>query len=116
MYDHPLYHLVFSHQLRAVYCPIPKAACSSWKSLFRTITGLPQAGVTVIHDRRRNGLTYAWSVERFELMRILFAKSAGYFKFTVCRNPYARLHSSYCHIIAEKPELSDDVERVALRS
>ena len=88
-FDDPFYHLVFSHRLKAVYAPIPKAACTTWKSIFRGAIGLPPStNHAVIHGRRNNGLLYAHNIERPELIRILFSKSAGYFKFAIGRNPY----------------------------
>ena len=117
-YDEPFYHLVFSHRLKAVYAPIPKAACTTWKSIFRAAAGLPPApNYGMIHSRRHNGLLYADAIERAELIRILFSKVGGYFKFVVGRNPYARLASAYMDLVQSRdgklPRGGAGVERIA---
>ena len=100
MQDDPFYHLVFSHRLKAVYAPIPKAACSTWKSIFRASQGLPPtSNYALLHSRRDNGLVYAHAIDRVELIRILFGRNGGYFKFVVGRNPYARLASAYNDLV-----------------
>ena len=100
LFDKPFYHLVFVHPLKVVYCPIPKAACTSWKAYLRREMGLPdETGNAPIHGRALNGLTYANTIEREELIRILFAQTGGYFKFMVCRNPYDRLRAAYRDLV-----------------
>jgi hypothetical protein len=98
MYDTPLYHLIFSDRRRAVYAPVPKAACSSFKAYLRSLDGLPPIALEELHLRRTNGLTYAQSIDRERLLSILFGKNA-YFKFTIVRNPYARLISAYNDVL-----------------
>ena len=95
MSDEALDHFVFSHKVRAVYAPVPKAACSSVKAYLRQIEGLPPASLTVIHDRARSGLNYAVSLDPSALIVALFSKHQGYFRFTVVRNPFTRLVSAY---------------------
>lgn len=117
-HDEPFYHLVFSHSLKAVYAPIPKAACTTWKSIFRAAAGLPPAtSYGMIHSRRHNGLLYADAIDRAELIRILFSKAGGYFKFVVGRNPYARLASAYMDLVQSRdgkpPRGGASVERLA---
>lgn len=116
-HDEPFYHLVFSHRLKAVYAPIPKAACTTWKSIFRGAIGLPPTtNAAVLHSRRHNGLLYADAIERAELIRILFGKTGGYFKFVIGRNPYARLASAYKDLVqshdGKPPRGGASVERL----
>lgn len=82
-----------------MYCPIPKAACTSWKAFLRRELGLPPTSETEIHNRLSNGFIYAGAIEREELIRILFSRQGGYFKFTVCRNPYDRLRAAYRDLV-----------------
>ena len=93
--DGTFYYMIFMRNLRAFYCPVPKASCSTWKTLLRQSLQLPEAqGQLALHNRWTNGLTYAWSIERFEMMEMLFG-TKPYYRFTVCRNPYTRLVSAY---------------------
>lgn len=98
MFDSPLYHLIFLERRQAVYAPVPKAGCSSFKAYLRSIDGLPPISAEELHLRRTNGLTYAQAIERERLIRMLFA-GPDVFKFTVVRNPYARLVSAYADLL-----------------
>jgi len=103
MFDAPLYHLVFSHQAKAIYGPVPKAACSTLKAYFRRAAGLGEIDFDLLHRRRLNGLLYASAIERGELIRLLFT-DAGYFKFTVVRNPFTRLVSAWRDLLAPRDD------------
>lgn len=104
MSDHPLYNLVFSHAAKAVYAPVPKAACTSFKAYLRQIEGLRPAAAELVHSKSRNGLTYADSIDRVALLNILFSKVGGYYKFTVVRNPFHRLVSAYRDLLAPRED------------
>lgn len=91
-------HLIFSHGLKAVYCPVPKAGCSSWKAYLRQAIRLPKVDLQTLHDPEKNGLTYSWMVNRETLVRALYGYPC-YFRFVFVRNPYARLASVYFDLV-----------------
>jgi hypothetical protein len=100
--DHPLDDLVFSHPSRSVYAPVPKAGCSSIKAYLRRIEGYAKdLDVERLHNKRLNGLSYASSLSRGQMVNALFARN-GYFKFTVVRNPFARLVSAYVDLLSDR--------------
>lgn len=103
MFDSPLYHLIFLESRRAVYAPVPKAACSSFKAWLRALDGLPSIPVEALHFRRTNGLVYAQAIERERLLRLLLG-GPEVFKFTVVRNPYARLVSAFADLLQPDSE------------
>jgi hypothetical protein len=105
--ESPFNHFIFSPLLKVAYCPVPKAACSSWKAYFRQAIGLPPTDAQTLHDRERNGLTYAWMIDRETLLRAFYGYPS-YFRFVVTRNPYTRLASAYFDLV-------NPVERDGLR-
>ncbi len=118
MFDRPFNSLIFCLPLRVVYSPIPKAACSSLKAYLRRQMGLPDApNVESLHNRRTNGFSYPQTMDPEELCRALYGRSGRYFKFTVCRNPYARLVSAYKDLVASRSpgRLRGDAAVEALR-
>ena len=96
--ENQLDHLIFSHELKAVYCPVPKAGCSSWKAYLRQAIRLPKVDSRILHDPERNGLTYAWMMHRETLLRALYGYPS-YFRFVFLRNPYTRLASAYFDVV-----------------
>lgn len=98
----PLDELIFSRRLRCVYAPVPKAGCSSMKAYLRRLEGYSnELDVLELHDKRHNGLTYAPSLSRAQMVDALFGNRA-YFKFTVVRNPFARLVSAYRDLLTDR--------------
>ena len=84
---------------KAVYCVVPKSACTSWKAFILNITGKVEPkdqerlyGLAHILDyHEKIGLRYLHSytpARRENILRM-------YFKFLVVRNPYTRLLSAY---------------------
>ena len=112
-FDGTFYYMIFAPHLRAFYCPVPKASCSTWKTVLRSSLQLPEAHRQLdLHNRWTNGLTYAWSMERYDMMEALFGPKAFY-RFTVCRNPYARLVSAYRDkIVPEDTPIKEAVGRL----
>ena len=105
----PLSHAVVSHRCKAVYFPIPKAGCSSIKSLLRKAEGLPPTDPDGLHDRERSGLMFPHMIDLQDFHRLLHSprddrERGHYFRFTVCRNPYARLASAYLDKVAGKED------------
>lgn len=99
---HPLDELIFNHQHRFVYAPVPKAACTSIKAYLRRVDGYAnELDAGQLHDKRRNGLSYASSLSRPQMVNALFARD-GYFKFTVVRNPFTRLVSAYRDLLTHR--------------
>ncbi|GJD09935.1 Carbohydrate sulfotransferase 14 [Galdieria sulphuraria] len=83
-----------SEKLKIVYCPIPKAASSTWKYLIRCQEGVEDYwNLTAAHSRATSGLKYLIDYPSEEIERIL--TSPEYLKFTFVRNPYTRLLSCY---------------------
>lgn len=112
--DAPINQLIVLHSLKTVYCPIPKAGCSSWKAYLRRQLGLsPLSTLGDIHNRRVNGFLYMDQIQLSEVLKILYDRNIGYFKFTVCRNPYSRLYSAWNDLLkGEAPRLPGAAELV----
>lgn len=114
MDDAPINQLIVIHSLKTVYCPIPKAGCSSWKAYLRKRLDLPPLkSLGDIHDRRVNGLLYLDQLELYEVLQILHDRRRSYFKFIVCRNPYSRLYSAWNDLLkGDTPRMSGAAEFV----
>lgn len=115
----PFYNIVVCGPLKTVYCPIPKAANTSWKEFFRGALGLPPAPERgLIHNRTSNGLVYTSAIASHELVNMLFAKTSGWFKFVIVRNPYERAFSAWCDKLSGRglpPPLRDDLDLLKYR-
>jgi len=85
--------LFVSDERKYIYCPIPKAACSSWKLTLLRLTGKDLSNVTNIH---------LWRMTDKILKRALHYNTTQletrlkkYFKFMFVREPLERLVSAY---------------------
>lgn len=83
-----LQRIIVSHQYRLIYCPIPKAACTTWKTVLN-----PGRAVTEsyhIHGSRP-GFVALSTLSLGDRSHVL----DSYFKFTFVRHPLSRLLSVY---------------------
>ncbi|MGK7899521.1 MAG: Stf0 family sulfotransferase, partial [Xenococcus sp. (in: cyanobacteria)] len=95
----PLSYYFINHNLRIVYCSIPKNACTLFKNLIvdnsdnKEEYELSQQNVHQFLANRRGNI--------FPLLSCL--ESPDYFKFVILRNPFARLASAYLDKFAKHP-------------
>ncbi|CAI5497300.1 unnamed protein product [Closterium sp. Naga37s-1] len=84
-----------SERLSAMYCFIPKVACTSWKVWFRTYHRLPNpASIDWAHAPGANGLPELWfAFNEAEALRALSDRRL--FRFVFLRDPFARVASAY---------------------
>ncbi len=89
------YHeFIYLPGVKAIYCSIPKVACTNWKALFRRVSGAPDwSDGPLAHDRDRSGLCYLDSLPEAHAKALL--ADSGIFRFVFVRNPFDRLLSAY---------------------
>lgn len=77
--DSPLStRIIVSTKLKAMYCPIPKVACSNWKALFRRLEGHNDyKNLALAHDRERSGLKYLKDFSEEEVGHFLLMCSSS---------------------------------------
>ena len=86
-------------KLYAVFCPVPKVACSNWKALMRKLAGVRDyTNTTFMHDKARNGLRYLASYPATEQRRII----KEYYKFVFVRSPWTRVVSAYINKVRRR--------------
>jgi Sulfotransferase family/Methyltransferase domain len=89
---------------RYMYVEVPKAACTSFKTLLRRLEGLPPIDpfqgrypevtrAMAVHDRRLFGMPALTSFDSASQERILCAPD--FLRFAIVRNPYTRLVSTW---------------------
>ncbi|CAI7894439.1 unnamed protein product [Closterium sp. NIES-54] len=90
---HSPWHL--PERLNAMYCFIPKVACTSWKVWFRTYHRLPNpASVDWAHAPGANGLPELWfAYDEAAALRALSDRRL--FRFVFLRDPFVRVASAY---------------------
>ncbi len=95
----PLSYYFINHNLKIVYCSIPKNACTLFKNLIvdnsdnKKEYDLSQQNIHQFLANRRDNI--------FPLLSCL--ESPDYFKFVILRNPFARLASAYLDKFAKHP-------------
>lgn len=119
MIDHhpqnQLGQLILSRPLDLIYAPVPKAACTTIKSILRAAEGLPPlADPMAIHDPRRNGLTYLARLPFEEAAALLMARKGGPRRLLVVRDPAARALSAWRDKVATRSQ-SAQIEGVLVR-
>ncbi|CAI5978444.1 unnamed protein product [Closterium sp. NIES-64] len=89
------HQLIVDERLSAMYCFIPKVACTSWKVWFRTYHRLPNpASIDWAHAPGANGLPELWfAFNEAEALRALSDRRL--FRFVFLRDPFARVASAY---------------------
>ncbi|CAL4102190.1 unnamed protein product [Meganyctiphanes norvegica] len=86
-----LSHLLVDHKYRAVYCYIPKVACTNWKKLWLQMKNITYKTSTEAHSKSaylRMNIRKIKSKEYWYVMKT-------YKKFMIVRNPIERLVSAY---------------------
>lgn len=101
------YHSRVSVAHRYVCVPIPKVACTTTKTVLRSLEGLPPA--EHIHDEGPRLTDF--TVEE----NITMLTSPEWLRFSFVRNPYARLYSAYKSKIGNTWEQQYDWLRVQIR-
>eukprot|EP00189_Rhodosorus_marinus_P000114 CAMPEP_0113956450 /NCGR_PEP_ID=MMETSP0011_2-20120614/2075_1 /TAXON_ID=101924 /ORGANISM="Rhodosorus marinus" /LENGTH=548 /DNA_ID=CAMNT_0000966611 /DNA_START=50 /DNA_END=1696 /DNA_ORIENTATION=- /assembly_acc=CAM_ASM_000156 len=86
--------LIVSETLKAMYCPLPKIACSNWKSLFRKLEGFKDyKNLALAHDKANSGLKYLKDYTEEEALKMV--QDPEWLKFVFVRDPASRLLSAY---------------------
>lgn len=80
--------IIVDHARQLIYCPVPKAACTSWKTALRWQARPDESHQ--LHGKKAGFLTLG-SLSIADQHRVL----SSYFKFTFVRHPLARLLSVY---------------------
>lgn len=82
-------NVIVDMQHRIMYCPIPKAACSTWKVFFMNLLGVSVRGD--IHTQAKIRLVHLSDLDpevRQEVLR-------NFTKFMIVRHPFTRILSAY---------------------
>ncbi|CAI5486510.1 unnamed protein product, partial [Closterium sp. Naga37s-1] len=90
-----LRQFIVDENLKAIYCFVPKVACTGWKTWFREQQGQNNVSdVFLTHDKARSGLRIlAYHFPEHRVIELL--TRPDFFKFSFVRNPYTRLASVY---------------------
>ncbi|XP_064118389.1 carbohydrate sulfotransferase 11-like [Macrobrachium nipponense] len=92
-----LHHLLVDDHHRAIYCYIPKVACTNWKRLWMVLTGLTiiKDPVLIPHDLPHEIHHRMMLIKQPISISTLQKKLLTYSKIIVVRNPYERLISAF---------------------
>ena len=80
-------------QRKYIYCPIPKAACSSWKLTLLRLTGKDISNVISVHYAKQTDKILK-RAEHYNATE-LESRLKNYYKFMFVREPLERLVSAY---------------------
>jgi len=103
----------YHHVCQVLYCAIPKAASTTWKTLFAVATRHPLTSSMSEHQveseqfMRRIGLRFLSSYSSDDVT----ARLATYRKLLVVRHPLARLVSAYADKIARFNPYGEKIRR-----
>lgn len=76
----------------AVFCYIPKVACTNWKCCARRLSGQPDwLNPRLAHDKVRSGLVFLDPTEKSHALRIQQSR----LRLSMVRNPYSRVLAAY---------------------
>jgi len=101
------------YRRQVLYCAIPKAASTTWKTTFAVATRHPLTSSITEHQAentqfmRRIGLRFLSSYSSDDVTR----KLATYRKMVVVRHPLSRLVSAYTDKIARVNAYGNDIRR-----
>ncbi len=93
--------MIAIHALRIAYMAVPKAACTTVKSMLATID--PDLDESIDRNVDVQAAHAIYPTQRFRPHR--FAKTEGYYRFTVVRDPLKRLLSVYTNRVVDLKEL-----------
>ncbi|KAA8499836.1 Carbohydrate sulfotransferase 14 [Porphyridium purpureum] len=95
---------IYSEELKFTFCPVPRAASTTWKYSLRKAMGRKDyALVETGDDRRRSGFHYVSDQNPSELAEWLTRGGEDNLKFIFVRNPYTRVLSAYLSRILYMP-------------
>ncbi|XP_071966029.1 carbohydrate sulfotransferase 11-like [Antedon mediterranea] len=86
-------HMFVNHNIRGIYCFIPKVACSNWKRVMMVLNGYPKEieDITGPEAHELNGLPLLSSLSNAKKAHVL----ANYTKFMIVREPFLRILSAF---------------------
>ena len=103
-------NFIYNEERRFVFAYVPKVACTNWKSLLRYMEGHENwLDSQLAHDKKNGGLRYLGHTENDE--EIL--RNSAVKKYTMVRNPYSRVLSSYLNKIHSRLINRDKVDHFA---
>jgi len=83
----------------AVFCYIPKVACTNWKCVARRLSGQPDwLNPQLAHDKVRSGLVFLDPTDASQSSLI----SQSRLRLAMVRNPYSRILSAYLDKVARR--------------
>lgn len=95
---------------KIVYVEVPKAGCTSVKYALSPFKGGPPDPDEDIH----RWYSYTWARDVGELYRWFRTRWAGYFKFTVVRDPIARFESFYYDKVDPAERYATTIDRYVM--
>jgi len=105
----PEYTYLFFPEWKLLYCPIPKVACTSFKSFFGGLSSRKIAPGKGVHGRAHRAYSLS-RLRRRQAFRIL--RDPKYVRFAFVRNPWDRLVSAYYSKFVNPDVLSEFSLRV----
>ena len=101
----PWWHFLYSDTRKALYCYIPKIACTNWKWIMHVLEHPDQNSLHLIGRKKVHSLKYNVIKNNSH-----YQQKKKYFKFLFVRHPFERLISAYRNKILEP--YPDDLEHV----
>ncbi len=107
--------LIVNHEYRFIYCPIHKNASTSMlAALFQLAKGRRKKALTDVSDLQiRTYISLNHSLSNYTYASATDFLSSDYFKFTIVRNPWARLVSTYANYFVRLPLEKHTVSKMA---
>ncbi|XP_071831302.1 carbohydrate sulfotransferase 11-like [Apostichopus japonicus] len=83
-------HIIVDRKHRIMYCPVPKAACTTWKGFFFQLRWGKEPDAD-IHTQERTSLIHLMDLDPIERETVM----KNYTKFLIVRHPFTRILSAY---------------------
>lgn len=95
--------LLVNHEYKFIYCPIYKIASSSMMLFMLSLSKYPSKESMIEADRNkiRTYINLNYSMANYTYKKALEIIKSNYFKFSIVRNPWARLVSSYSNFFVQ---------------